>query len=464
MAGIIVGIPTSILSLNQEGLLEKAFHDALFPNLGFRAEALAEEWPAGQGQEIYQTRQGLLRTRTRPLQPGADPVPQSIPYEQWVARLAQYADTIDTHMPTSVVSSINQFLANIHGLGLSAGQTINKIARNELFKSYLSGSTATTAAALSGDLQIQVASLNGFTDAVVPGTNVRPAVVSSTSPLQVKIGEGGTAQTMQVVGFSPNDPSDLNGPGTLLLLTGLTANIATRTSVVSKYSPRIVRSGGGTSVDALGAGDTITIQDIINAVALLRNANVPPHEDGTYHAHIGALAQAQFYADPIFQRLNQSLPMGMAYKEGYLGQMAGVSFIINNESPNASNTGTRTLTGTLAQYSTEIGAETTNDAGIDVGRVIITGKGSIYERYLDESQFVTDAGTVGKIGEFDIVQNGVNIQTERIRLVLRAPVDRLQQLVSASWSITTAFPIPSDALAPSGPERFKRALVIEHAM
>ena len=111
-----------------------------------------------------------------------------------------------------------------------------------------------------------------------------------------------------------------------------------------------------------------------------------------------------------------------------------------------------------------LGAETTNDSGVDIGRVLITGKGALYERYLDESKFVTEAGTTGKIGEFSVVNNGISILTERIRLVVRAPLDRLQQIVGAAWSISTSFPVPSDITAPSGPERFKRAVVLEHAL
>jgi hypothetical protein len=96
--------------------------------------------------------------------------------------------------------------------------------------------------------------------------------------------------------------------------------------------------------------------------------------------------------------------------------------------------------------------------------VIVTGKGALYERYLDESDFVTEAGITGKTGNFDVVNNGIKILTERIRLILRAPLDRLQQVTSSTWSITTCFPVPSDVTAPSGPERFKRAVVIEHCL
>jgi hypothetical protein len=228
-----------------------------------------------------------------------------------------------------------------------------------------------------------------------------------------------------------------------------------------------VRSAAGDSVDAIGANDTLTLQQCINAVAFLRNANVQPHDDGFYHAHISPLANAQIFADPVFQRLNQSLPEHMVYKQGFIGELAGIAFFMNSEAPGPTNTGTLIQTGsgsTPAQYGSEIGAEVVNNTGINIGRVVITGKGALYEKSLDESQFVTEAGITGKIGEFSVVNAGIAIQTERIRLTLRAPMDRLQQLTSATWSCSTSFPTPSDITAPSGPESHKRAIVLEHAL
>jgi hypothetical protein len=410
------------------------------------------------------TRPGLIKPATKPLPVGTDPTPKTIPYEQWSATLEQYGDTIDVHLPTSVTSNADQFLRSIHQLGLQAGQSVNRIARNELFKKYLSGQTVLSVAGLAADTSIKVAALNGFTDVIIPGTNVRPQPVSTAYPLSVTIGTGGAAIKRNVVGYVPDDPADPNGPGTLLLSVSLGAGFAARQPVVSAYAPRIVRAAAGSSVDAIGASDTFTLQMVINAVAFLRRANVQPHDDGFYHAHISPLSNSQVFADPVFQRLNQSLPEHATYKEGFIGHISGVMFFMNNESPEVENSGTRISTGTKAFYSDEIGAETTNENGVNIGRVLITGKGCAYEKYLDESQYVTEAGTNGKIGEFDVVNNGINILTERIRLVLRAPQDRLQQKVSVTWSISTSFPVPSDITAPSGPERFKRAIILEHAI
>jgi hypothetical protein len=458
---IVVGVPPALLELVQGGLIERAFHDGLVPVLLYRSEAQEEEWPANTGTEIFMSRAGLLTPRTKPLTPGQDPSPQTLNYEQWVARLAQYGDTIDTHVPTSVVSNADQFLRNINQLGVQAGMSLNRIPRNALFQAYLSGHTVTTAAALTTDTQIHVASLNGFTDVIIKGQNVAPKTVSSTYPLAVSI--TGITGTRNVIGYEPDDPADPLGPGTLILSAALGAGIAARTSVLSSARPQILRVGGGTSVDAIGAGDVFQIQDAINVVNRLRKMNIPVHEDGFYHAHIGTDGNSQVFTDPVMQRLNTSRPDDTYYQEAFIGTLAGIAFFLNNESPDADNTGARTATGTNAQYSEDIGAETTNEGGVNVGRIIVTGKGSMYERWLNEGQYVTEAGVTGKIGEFTVVNNGVQIQTERIRLILRAPIDRLQSQVAATWSITTSFPVPSDVTS-GGAERFKRAMVIEHAL
>lgn len=463
MANIILGVPAALLELNQRGLLERAFHDGLYPNLSYRAEAMPEEWEANTGTQRFMTRPGLLPAITTAIAPGADPTPQQVPFEQWVAQLAQYAGAIDTHMPTSVTANANLFLRNIHQLGLQAGQSVNRIARNALFQAYLSGQTVSTTAILSADTSVAVASVNGFTDVVIPGGNVAPQPVSPAFPLPITIGSGSAAVSNTVVGVILNNPADPNGPGSLILSAAVGAGFASRSTVKSRFAPRVIRSTAGDSVDAISPSDTLTLQQCINGVAFLRRANVQPHDDGFYHAHVSPLLNAQFFADPVFQRLNQSLPEHVIYKEGFIGTIAGIMFFMNTEAPETFNSGTLTATASSGVYSQDLGSEIVNGSGVAIGQVIMTGRGAVYEKYLDESQYVTEAGTTGKTGEFDVVNNGLSIATERIRLVLRAPLDRLQQMVGAAWSISTSFPIPSDITAASGNERFKRAIVLQCA-
>jgi hypothetical protein len=461
VSNLVLGVPPAILNLIQEGLLERAFHDGLFPALQYRAEAQDEEWGANSGTEIFMSRPGLLAPVTTPLLPGVDPTPQTVSYEQWGARLQRFGGTIDTHIPTSVVANADLFLRNINQLGLQAGQSLNRLPRNVLFQTYLQGQTCLIAAAVAGDTSIRVASCNGFSTVVTKGVNVRPANVSAAAPLSITI--AGVTGTRNVVGAVPDNPDDGNGPGTLLLDAAVGgAGAANRASVLSVAAPRIIRSGGGTSVDAITAGDTFTLQDIINAVNRLRKNNVQPHEDGLFHAHISTDGNNQVFADPAFQRLNTALPDGIYYREAFIGTIAGCAFFLNNENPEPGNAGTRVATGTSAFYSTDIGAETTNNSGVNIARILVTGRGALYEKWLDEKKYVTEAGITGKVGEFQIVNAGIEVQTERIRLILRAPLNRLQDVIAATWSITTSFPVPSDVSA-GGPELFKRAICIEHA-
>ncbi len=463
MSQLVVGIPPALLNLVQNGLLERAFHDALFPAMLFRAEAMFEEWDEHSGTELLMTRAGLLAPVTTPLLPGQEPTPQTLSYEQWIASLARYGGTIDTHMPTSSVSNADQFMRNIAQLGLQAGMSINRLPRNALFQAYGQGHTVLIQVTAAGDTTIRVASCNGFTEVVVTGTAVRPQPVSAAYPKAITIMNGASSIARNVIGYVLDDATDPSGPGTLLLDASVGAIVAVRSAVLSSDRPRIIRSGGGNSIDALGASDTFTLQDAINATNWLRRNNVPPHEDGYYHGHINTDANGQTFQDPSFQRLNTSLPDHTYYQSAFIGTIAGIAFFSNNEAPDYLNSGARTATGTNAFYSREIGAETTNEGGVNVGRVLITGKGALYEKGYDEKRYVSEAGITGKIGEFTVVNNGVSINTDRIRLILRAPTNRLQDQVSATWTTTTSFPVPTDVSA-GGPQRFKRAVEIQHAL
>ena len=95
-------------------------------------------------------------------------------------------------------------------------------------------------------------------------------------------------------------------------------------------------------------------------------------------------------------------------------------------------------------------------------RPIVTGQGAIEEKYLDESKYISEAGVQGKIGEFAVVNGGMQIMTERIRLILRAPLDRLQQMTSAAWSFSGDWTMPTDQTALSSAASYKRANVCAH--
>jgi hypothetical protein len=462
--GVVLGIPQSILQLIQTNLLERAFHDSLVPMMLYRQEALFEEWAANVGEQIVMTRPGLLQPAIIPLIPGQDPTPKTLTYEQWIVTMQRYGDTMDTHMPTNMVSIADQFARNVQQQGVQAGMTVSRLPRNTMYQAYISGQTMSTAVTASTDTVIQVASVNGFVDVVNPATNVRPVPVSSANPLAITIQNGATTLTNTVVGVQLNNPSDPNSPGTLLLGNQVGAIVAVRSPVISSVAPAVVRAGGGAGVDAITAADTVTLQDVKNAVSILRTNSVQTYDDGFYHCHMPPNMDSELFADPAFKTLHTALPDHPTIKQGWIHPMLNVIFIMNNDSPTPSTTTGLTSTGTGgAQYAYDVGGEVTNNLGVNINRMIVLGKGALLERGFDEHNYISEVGMTGKVGEFDTMNNGIVVSTDRVRLYIRTPLDRLGDTISHTWSISTAFACPSDITGITSPARFKRACVIESA-
>src|SRR3990167_8574435 len=88
---IILQTP-EVRQLVQEGHLERAFHDGLFPSLLFRQAVDAQLFPGNVGDSMIFTGTGLIRPKPRPIVPGDDPVPSTYEKEQWETLVQQYAD------------------------------------------------------------------------------------------------------------------------------------------------------------------------------------------------------------------------------------------------------------------------------------------------------------------------------------------------------------------------------------
>lgn len=463
---IILQTP-EVRSLVQENLLERAFHDALFPRLLFRGEATPVAWPTGVGDNQIFSAPGLIPVDATPLVPGTDPDPVTYPTEQWEAQLNQYASTIDTHMPTSIVAIANLFLRNAHQLGLQASQTVNRIVRNRMFDAGLSGNTV--ADGVQGPVTVlRVKRLNGFTRARSPAlsgaSKVRFDLVSATNPLGAKIFDtGGPAEVSRnVIGFTPDTAGDEQGPGTVTL--DASVGVLDRAYVLSDDRSEIVRVGGGLKVDDLTAGtDTPTLSDIRTAIAAFWQQNVPEHPDGRYHCHLDPTSQSLIFNDPEFNRLLTALPDYYMYRQFALGELLNTVFFRNSENP-VVETVVGGLTATFDVRDPFVGELTTNGAvgGDKVHRMLFTAQGGIFEYYSDLEALVTEAGITGKTGDPRIVNNGIEVFSERIQLVIRGPLNRLQDMVSTSWKIIADWPVRTDA-ATGNQERFKRFRVIEHA-
>jgi len=452
----VVAFNPSVVSAIQDRTLVRVFRDALFPRLLYRGEAVPEMWPVNLGNNQTFTRTGLIRPTTRPLQQAKDPTPKSYDVEQWEATAQQYGDAIDTHMPTNYVSLASIYLRNMHQLGLHAGQSLNRTVRDKLFNAYLAGNTVVSGAVGAG-VTIPVVSINGFTRKLFNG---RPGLVSAGNPLPITIISGGVPVQRNVIGYTATVAGD-EIHGGILTIDVAHAGLAARDIVLAGNRTQVINSGGSVSIDGISSGDQFTIADVRASVAQLRFNNVPTHEDGTFHCHLDPISESQIFGDNEFQRLNQSIPDYLHYREFVLAYLLNVTFYRNTEAPTVATVDQDpdygyTFAGELR--NTPPGGATP----VEIHRPIFSGGGVIEEKYLDESKYISEAGVIGKIGEFAVVNNGIQVMTERIRLVLRAPLDRLQQLTSEAWSFSGDWPVPTDSTIKTSAADFKRAVVVQH--
>ncbi|MEE9533814.1 MAG: hypothetical protein V3W06_05310, partial [Acidimicrobiia bacterium] len=428
-------VPTGVQATIQDRTLERRFYDALYAAVLYRGEAVPELWQANIGERQVFTKRGLVAPKIKALVPGKDPVLSSHENEQWEAEAAQYGDGNQTHMPTSHVSLASTFLSNTQALGLGAGRTLDRLARNRMFVAALAGEAMVTVVAAGGATQIRVSTINGFTQ-VLAGGRLQPVSAANPRPVTfTTVGEVANNVTAAV----PDDPDIPLGSGTLTLAVGLAVGVATRDGVFANNRTVRTRVGGGATVDALTPASILTLDDIIAGVTRLRAMNVPPHADNRYHVHLTPEGEQQLFADNHWQRIHQSLPDGTAYREYVVNDQIQCYFYRNTENPLAATVTASEIqvdagAGGGATLSPEIGGELTADNSTVIRRELITGGVPLVEKYLDESAYITPAGVLGKIGQFSITNNGVALMANRIRYLLNAPQDMLQQVVNQAWS------------------------------
>lgn len=457
MTVTLQGFHPEVAAIIQQNTLVRAFYDVLFPQLLFRADVGAERWEANIGDVKIFTRSGQMTKVTKPLTPGQDPIARSYSTEQWRVEASQYGDRLQTHMPTSRAAIASKFAEDGQKLAEGAGLSTNGFVRDRLYTAYLSGDTVNLALVNSGGNTIRVANLNGFLDTIVLG---RITSVSPVAPIAIELDTTRIPNT--VIAAIPDDLTEPTGPGTITLGTVLGANLPARAPVRARQRARILRVGGGVSVDGITASNVLTVGAIIQAIQYLRSQNVPPHADGRYHVHLPSEGVAQMFEDNQWQRLYQSIPDSAPYRNVMIGATLGSYFYDNNQCPSPLNVGLLRQTGTVARESDSIGAEVINQNGIPIGRTIITGGDCIKEHYIPETEYTTEGGVNGKIGSFQATNNGVQVLTDRIRYIIRAPQDVLQQIYDQAWSFSGDWAVPTDLLSGNG-ARYKRAVVVEHA-
>jgi hypothetical protein len=333
----------------------------------------------------------------------------------------QYGIAMDTNMLQAGMTLSSKFLEDIKKLGISAGQSLNRISRTKLYNGYAGGRTWCITAG-SSDTSIQVSNVSGFQTVVVNGV---PTPVSGANPLNVTI--AGVANTVTGVNV-----------GTRTLTLGTARVDVVGDDVVSANAPFSVRSSSTPRATAfnLATGDLATFKSFRAAVARLRKMNVPTF-DGYYTAHITPDVEAQLFADADFKQALQGRVDSPIYRDLSIGRFGGLDWVRNNEVPVLSS-GTDGLSVNVHR-SIVLGGEALISAPFD-------GMGQLLAQ--------SDVADVPSIRMIDVAPGA------QVAMIIRPPQDRLQQVLGSAWSWVGDYGVPTD-ITTGDAALYKRAVVVE---
>lgn len=473
----INNLPAAMQSVIQQGYLEREFRDALMARLGFREIAERVPFTAGIGENITKTRTGLLPAVTMPNAPASNTdlssgmTPQQYGVEQYVLGVDQYSAQMMLNIVTSRVTIADLFLRNTMVLGEQAARSVDTIAQNALFSSYMGGNTRITTALAAAGTTVHVDDVRGFITTL--NGNGQPVPVSTTNPVTVQISGDGYSLVGVVAdglaparvpsflgnlvfsGVSTNSTTTPGGfSGTLTLASNVsTADGTLNASVVSGVAPLVIRPMDqttglmATNTTLIASqnnynGGKLTTAMILAAKASLRANNVPPLADGRYLCYADPVHLTGIYQDPAFQRFLETRNDSAEYRQGEVGELLGVKIVETNLNP-------------IQQARNGQGGFGFTAA---IHRSIVCGEGALVEGEFTRSAYAEVEG---------VEDDPLVTVVDGIAHVTREPLDSLKQVVTQSWSYIGGFVTPTDTTAnpttlpTASNSAFKRAVMIE---
>jgi hypothetical protein len=438
----IQNFPLALQPIIQQGFLEREFQQALRSRLGYRACADREAFAVGIGETLTKTRAGLRPAVTTPLAPSTNTnldngmTASTWGVEQYTLTINHYASTMDLNMVTSRVGIASQFLQNAYVNGEQAARSLDDLARNALFAAYFGGNTRVRVTLTAAGPAVAVDDVRGFQAGFVNGVQ-QP--VSPANPLLVTIG----ADVYTLIGTAADATNVSTAPGGISGVLTLSANASVSDatagiSVQSATASLILRPNARTNTGLIQATDTLTMSNVLDAVANLR-LNAVPDVDGAYNCYMDPISARQLFADQDFQRLfigatsaNEVFKPG----QGVVNDFLGLRFVLTNEA--------------YVQPHPTI-------AGAMIRRPIVVGRGALVE------------GDFAGMAAADVAPADAIVSVvDDVCMVTREPIDRLQQIIAQSWYWMGGFCAPLDTTTTSltvptaTNASFKRAVMIEH--
>jgi hypothetical protein len=207
-------------------------------------------------------------------------------------------------------------------------------------------------------------------------------------------------------------------------------------TVQSATASVILRPNQRTNTSQLAVTDTLSMSNLLDAVAKLR-MNAVPDIDGVFNCYLDPVSARQLFADQDFQRLFQgATSANQVFKTGMINDFLGLRFIPTTEAY-------------VQPHPTLPGAV--------IRRPIICGKGALIE------------GDFAGMAADDVApKDSIVAMVDGVAMVTREPIDRLQQIIAQSWYWIGGFCAPSDTttnptiIQTATNASFKRAVMIEH--
>ncbi len=436
----IQNFPLALQPIIQQGFLDREFEEALASRLAYRLVADREEFAVGIGETLTKTRAGLRPSVTTPLAPNANTnldnglTPQYFAVEQYTLGINLYAATTDLNMVTSRVAIASQFLLNARTNGEQAARSLDELARNALFAAYFGGNTRVAQTLAAAGPTIAVDDVRGFQTVPVNGVQVP---VSAASPMTVTVG----ADAYTLVGVSVDATNVSTAPGGVSGSLTFSGNVSVGdgtagNAVQSATASVIARPGARGTTAGLQATDTLTMANLLDAVATLRR-NAVPEVDGAYNCYLDPISARQLFADPDFKELFRgATSANQVFRRGMINDFLGLRFFPTTEA--------------FVQPHPTL-------AGLVVRRPIVVGKGALVE-----------GDYAGMAAEDVAPKDSIVSIVDGVAMVTREPIDRLQQIIAQSWYWIGGFCAPTDittnptTIPTASNAAFKRAVMIEH--
>lgn len=445
-------LPAGIQSMIQQGFLQHALYEAMEAKLGFRAIADLEPFPNAIGETVTKTRTGLLPAVTTPMAPAANSditsglTPQNFAVEQFIMTLNQYPCTMNLNVVTSGVAIERQFLLNAAKLAENALRSVDTIAQQTLYNTYMGGNTRVRTTLGAPGVAVNVDDIRGFQYTLNASGQVVP--VSVSFPVNVVVNANvysltGAAADVSNVSTAPGGISGVltfSGNVTVNDGTALNAAISAVAPIVFRPSSSAANVMATTTAAISRANDInfskLTMDMILNAKATMSANGVPVVNDsGLYNMYSDPLQLTGLYGDPAFQQFFRGRDQSDEYRKGVVADLLGVRIIETNINP------------------------VQNLAGVGlVRRAILCGQGSLIESGYTSAAYkqAEDSPSDSQIAIFDGIAH-----------ITREPLDVLQQVVSQSWSYIGGFCVPSDTtsnpttIPTANNSAFKRAIILE---